>query len=128
MTASRNTYTIFPIKQKKTEGSKSLAVVATLVVSPLFCSPASTFIKSSWTHSLLSQQTRLPLGSLVHISLPDFPCLPSASVKGEKHLAKALPSVTHGKEVDGKALFAFAECQKILDKEIAKKSQKITFF
>ena len=50
------------------------------------------------------------------------------SVKGEKHSAKALPSVTHGKEVDGKALFAFAECQKILDKEIAKKFQKIAFF
>jgi len=49
-------------------------------------------------------------------------------VKGEKHSAKALPSATHGKEVDGKALFAFAECQKILDKEIAKKSQKIAFF
>ena len=50
------------------------------------------------------------------------------SVKGEKHSAKALPSATHDKEVDGKALFAFAECQKILDKEITKKFQKIAFF
>ena len=49
-------------------------------------------------------------------------------MKGEKHSAKALPSATHGIEVDGKALFAFAECQKILHKEIAKKFQKMAFF
>jgi hypothetical protein len=52
-------------QSKKTEGSGSLAVLATLVCFSfirrlLFCSPASSFIKSSSAHSLLSQRTRLP--------------------------------------------------------------------